>query len=229
MNRREALLISGSLLVGGCYSNKPTTTRENTRERCPCVDPDENPRIPLDRNHVRICAFHITPLPKNIGFLDNFKREAFYRQTLQLEVWHYCTPVSDGVFQCTLYDGAGPTAKLIGIEYVIVEDIYNCLPPEEKELWHPHDYEIMNGLLTIHDVPGSCEEKLLKVLLKSYGKSWHTWPDPTTKIPMGNPLLMWSATGDNQIRQELINHKETKLGINTEDIRQQRHKILGEK
>jgi hypothetical protein len=34
------------------------------------------------------------------------------------------------------------------------------------------------------------------------GKAWHTWPGPSTAVPVGEPLLPWSLTGDGQADAE---------------------------
>src|SRR5882757_7726638 len=44
--------------------------------------------------------------------------------------YHYCKPVK-GVSQCVLYDGTGPDARLIGVEYLVSDDVYRAMPPEE--------------------------------------------------------------------------------------------------
>jgi hypothetical protein len=211
MDRRQSLIAGTGLLVAGC----------SAVPKCPCVDPEDNPQNPLERNHVHICAFHVRPPGLQIQ-----ERLAGQRKGLQLEVTHYCTPVSEGVFQCLLYDDCKPGAKLIGVEYVIVEDLYKSLSEQEKELWHPHNFEVNEGLLTIHGVPKDCEKKLLKALVNSYGKSFHTWPDPSTKVPLGLPILMWSSTGENQIRQELIDNKNKKYDIDNKEIKRDRADLL---
>src|SRR4051794_25715221 len=33
--------------------------------------------------------------------------------------YHFCKPLNDDVSQCVLYDGTGPDARLIGIEYLV--------------------------------------------------------------------------------------------------------------
>jgi hypothetical protein len=58
------------------------------------------------------------------------------------------------------------------------------------------------------ELTADCEKKLLNGLLKTWGKVWHTWPDPKTDLPIGAPVLMWSATGKNQVRKELVNARD---------------------
>src|SRR4051794_13805237 len=44
--------------------------------------------------------------------------------------YHYCKPVSDDVSQCILYDGTGPDARLIGVEYLVSDALYQKMPAE---------------------------------------------------------------------------------------------------
>lgn len=219
MNRRQAIIAGGGLLFAGCQAKETPVVVLKGKAKCPCIDPDDAPKTPLERNHVQICAFHVEKSPKNC-------KADFFEKCQQLEVVHYCVPVNLGVFQCLLYDSADATGKLIGVEYVVTKEIYDSLPAEEKLLWHSHHYEIMNGLLTIHNAPPDCEEKLLNALVGSYGKTWHTWPDPKTKVPMGSPILMWSATADGQVRPELIKNKELRYGLDTKLVKKRRREII---
>ena len=39
--------------------------------------------------------------------------------------YHYCKPMNDDlVAQCLLYDGTGPDARLIGVEYLVSADVF---------------------------------------------------------------------------------------------------------
>jgi hypothetical protein len=182
--------------------------------RCPCVDPTPdkaniNPAKFLGEYGLHVCAFHCGK--------DN--------PDLQVESHHYCTPLRDGVFQCVVYDSDRGNAKLIGVEYIVSDDIFRTLPEAEKKLWHPHDYEIRAGLLTIPGVQPDCEAKLLKGLLKSWGKVWHTWPDPKTDLPVGPPVLMWSAGKEGDVRKDLIRARDEKYKTDVDALRKQREKL----
>ena len=41
--------------------------------------------------------------------------------------------------QCVLFDGNTAEARMMGIEYIASEKLYNTLPTEEKAYWHPHN------------------------------------------------------------------------------------------
>ena len=51
-----------------------------------------------------------------------------------------------------LYDGPGPNARLIGIEYMISKRVYESLDPEERKLWHSHVFEVKSGMLIMPKV-----------------------------------------------------------------------------
>ena len=56
--------------------------------------------------------------------------------------------------QCLLYDSLEKNARLIGVEYMVSENLFLTLPEEEKKLWHSHEYEVKGGLLFIQGVLG---------------------------------------------------------------------------
>jgi hypothetical protein len=185
--------------------------------RCPCVDPDPdkaniNPAKFVGQYGLHVCAFHIGKEDAN----------------LQVEAHHYCTRLADGVFQCVIYDADRGNAKLIGVEYIVSDDIFQTLPAEEKKYWHPHEFEIRTGLLTMTGIQPDCEKKLVKGLLKTWGKVWHTWPDPKTDLPIGPPVLMWSATKEAEVRDDLIRARDKRYQIDIHELRRQRSKVLNE-
>ena len=201
MNGKHLVCVIGGMILGAVVLDVAVGAGgKKTAERCPCVDPTPdkasiNPSKFCGEYGLHVCAFHI-------GKED---------PKLQVEAHHYCTPLRNGVFQCVLYDSDRGNAKLIGVEYVVSEDIYQTLPAEEKKYWHPHEYEIRAGLLTTPGLQADCEKKLLKGLLKSWGKVWHTWPDPRTDLPMGAPVLMWSATEKAQVRKDLVRARDERV------------------
>lgn len=159
----------------------------------------------VDAMHLYLCAFHVAK--------DNPK--------FQVEAHHYCSPAGNDVHQCVVFDGNTPGSKLLGVEYIISEKAYNDLPAEEKQYWHPHAYEILSGQLIAPDMP-DLGDGAFPGFIRSWGKTWHTWSDPSTTIPTGTPLLMWSANGDGQIDPKLVDTRDAKFGIKSADIRKRR-------
>lgn len=169
---------------------------------------------PVKDIHLYLCAFHIA---KNN---PNFTVEAH----------HYCSMrdlnIQGGdLHQCIIYDSKEAPARLLGIEYIISNETYQKLPAEEKKYWHPHAYEIIAGQLIVPDL-SDMGDKALEGFMTSWGKTFHTWPDPSTEIPLGEPLLMWSAGADGQISKETIDKRDKQFGISTEKLRERR-KIYG--
>lgn len=109
--------------------------------------------------------------------------------------YHYCKPVNSEVNQCVLYDGTGPDAKLIGVEYLVSDALYRKMPPEEKAYWHDHKYEVDSGLLKSLTQSGEEEQTAMAAVRPLWGKVYHTWATGKA-YPAGPPKLFWSVTGE---------------------------------
>ncbi|KAF8884538.1 hypothetical protein CPB85DRAFT_1337751 [Mucidula mucida] len=113
---------------------------------------------------------------------------------------------AEDVRQCLIYDSHEPTARLIGIEYMVTPRLYATLPPEERKLWHSHKYEVKSGMLVMPApqlVPDAAweiaETKEMEQVIGLYGKTYHLWQtDRGDTVPMGEPQLMMSFTSSNQ-------------------------------
>ena len=108
--------------------------------------------------------------------------------------YHFCKPLNDDVNQCVLYDGTGPNAKLIGIEYLVTDAMYQKFTAEEKAYWHDHKHEVDAGLLRSLTQTGDDEKATLKVVRTLWGKVYHTWVSGED-YPRGPARLFWSVTG----------------------------------
>lgn len=109
--------------------------------------------------------------------------------------------------QCILYDGPSPDAKLIGIEYMVTPKLYAELPDDERKYWHSHVFEVKSGMLIMPGptAPGlqqaweAAETEEMKEVVHLYGKVYHLWQtDRGDKLPLGEPKLMTSFTGEGQ-------------------------------
>ena len=128
--------------------------------------------------------------------------------------YHYCKAVNDDVSQCVLYDGTGPDARLIGIEYLVSDVLYQKMPPEEKNYWHDHKYEVDSGLLKSLTQTGAEEKKTLAAVRTLWGKVFHTWVTGKT-YPSGPPRLFWAVTGE----EPFVLSPDAKLPIELEERR----------
>jgi len=102
--------------------------------------------------------------------------------------------------QAVIYDGNTRDAKLMGVEYIISERLFNTLPPDEKKLWHSHRHEVMSGSLIGPGLPKPAEKALMSKIVNTYGKTWHTWhTDRDKTLPLGIPALMMGFTADGRL------------------------------
>src|SRR5260370_17221536 len=144
---------------------------------------------PVGDIHAHVCGIH------------------FYSGDMSRQVIaeHYCAHLSDEVLQCIIYESNKPGARLIGIEYIVSAKIFESLPAEEKKLWHSHNYEVKSGVLTAPGMPDADEKGLMKVLIGTYGKTWHTWQiDRGDKLPMGIPQLMMAFTKNGHPKATIV-------------------------
>ena len=152
---------------------------------------------PITDIHAHVCGIH------------------FYNGDMSRQVIaeHYCAHLSNEVLECVIYDSDKPGARLIGIEYIVSAKIFESLPAEEKKLWHSHNYEVKSGVLTAPGMADAAEKDLMKVLIGTYGKTWHTWQvDRGDKLPLGIPQLMMGFTGDGQAKATIVAERDKLYG-----------------
>jgi hypothetical protein len=95
-------------------------------------------------------------------------------------------------------------ARLIGVEYIISENLFLTLADVEKPLWHTHEYEVKSGVLLIPGVSGPIQRQDREKVCKTYGKTFHFWQiDRGDNLPLGLPQMMMSLTRDGQLYDEL--------------------------
>ncbi|CAF0830878.1 unnamed protein product [Rotaria sp. Silwood1] len=158
--------------------------------------------------------------------LDMGARMAVRELNRQLVAHHYCSHINQDVRQCVIYDSDRADARLIGVEYIISEKLFNELPAEEKKLWHSHVYEVKSGALIAPGVPDIAEKEVMKELINTYGKTFHTWQiDRGDPIPLGVPQLMMAFVKDGQINEDLIHQRDEYYKLSTEGKKRQREDI----
>ncbi|KAK9078970.1 hypothetical protein SSX86_000639 [Deinandra increscens subsp. villosa] len=165
---------------------------------------------PTKRIHQHLCVFHI--------YADDMTR--------QVEAHHYCSHLNDDMRQSLIYDRSEADARLIGVEYVVTEDLFLTLPDSEKPLWHSHEYEVKSGVLFLPGVPGPVERKELADVVKTYGKAIHFWQvDKGDELPLGLPQIMMALTRDGQLYPNLAKDMETRYGVSFEKEKENRANI----
>ena len=159
------------------------------------------------------------------AYMDGFH---FYNGDMkgQMEAHHYCANLNEDLIQCVIYDGNQKDARLMGVEYIVSARLFITLPESEKTMWHSHVHEVKSGQLIAPGIPEMAEHALMKKLVGTYGKTFHTWhTDMQHDLPVGVPQVMMGFTGDNQIDPELVAARDSRFGISSEKKRADRADI----
>ncbi|XP_057797650.1 oil body-associated protein 2C [Salvia miltiorrhiza] len=142
----------------------------------------------------------------------------------QIQTHHYVTRLNQDVLQCAVYDSDHAHARLIGVEYIVSDSLFESLPPDEQKLWHSHAYEIKSGLWVNPRVPEMVVKPELENLAKTYGKFWCTWQtDRGDKLPMGPPSLMMSPQG--LVKADLVAGRDAKYNISSDAMKRSRIEV----
>jgi hypothetical protein len=210
MDRRELLGLLGSVGAGFVIHEGVSQAAPHGAVHAP------KGSGPMTGPHAHFCGIHVA---KN-------------NPRFQLIAQHYCMAHAghdhdEGLFQCLLFDSTVPNAKLLGVEYIISNEQYGNLPEEEKKYWHPHTYEVLAGGLIAPEMTADEELKFMRQVLTTWGKTWHTWPDPSTPIPIGEPLLMWALSGDDQVDPAIVRQRDRQFNVSITKIREHRVREIG--
>ena len=134
--------------------------------------------------------------------------------------------LNDDVIQCVIYDGNVKDAKIMGVEYIVSAKLFQGLPEAEKAMWHSHVHEVKSGQLIAPGIPQVAEHELMKKLIGTYGKTWHTWhTDLRKELPIGVPQLMMGFTADGQHDPQMVAARDQRFGIASADKRANRDDI----
>ncbi|KAK6154883.1 hypothetical protein DH2020_009131 [Rehmannia glutinosa] len=146
----------------------------------------------------------------------------------QIETHHYATRLNQDFLQCAVYDSDDSTGRLIGVEYIVSDKIFETLAPDEQKLWHSHAYEIKSGLLVNPRVPEMVVRPELENLAKTYGKFWCTWQtDRGDVLPVGPPALMMSPQAVNlgMVKPDLLKKRDDKYNLSSDALKTARVEI----
>ncbi|KAK1379466.1 oil body-associated protein 1A [Heracleum sosnowskyi] len=167
---------------------------------------------PINKIHQHLCAFH------------------FYGHdmTRQVEAHHFCAHQNEEMRQCLIYDSPNKDARLIGLEYIVSENLFMTLPDDEKRMWHSHEYEVKSGVLFMPGVPGPIQRQDLDKVAKTYGKVIHFWQvDKGDDLPLGIPQVMMALTRDGQLYNNLKQDVETRYNVCFDSERENRKSMTG--
>ncbi|KAI3740262.1 hypothetical protein L2E82_30688 [Cichorium intybus] len=150
----------------------------------------------------------------------------------QIETHHFVTRLNHDFLQCAVYDTDDSNGRLIGVEYIVSDTIFETLPPEEQKIWHSHAYEIKSGLWVHPRMPDMVVMPELKNLAKTYGKFWCTWQTDRGEVincdelPLGPPSLMMSPQAEEGVvKPELVKQRDDKYNLSRDDLMKSRVEI----
>uniref|UniRef100_A0A2C9U743 Uncharacterized protein n=1 Tax=Manihot esculenta TaxID=3983 RepID=A0A2C9U743_MANES len=161
----------------------------------------------------------------------------------QIETHHYISKINRDFLQCAVYDTDDSNGlKLwwcdyvlyfisppyVGVEYIVSDEIFKSLPPEEQKLWHSHANEVKSRLLVHPKVSEMLVKSELENLAKTYGKFWCTWQtDRGDRLPLGTPALMMSPQDAKlgMISPKLVEKRGVKFNILTDATKESRVEI----
>lgn len=142
---------------------------------------------------------------------------------------HFCHQLRPDLMQCILYDQNTLHAKMTGIEYIIPMEAFQRLSKEEQQYWHPHNFEILSGQLT---VPAASNElTVLADKMNSYGKAFHMWnagvfEQEDERYPIGEPRLGWSFNHVHEPKLGMIEHTYDPMDISVEQKKDERTTLI---
>lgn len=216
----RALLMAGTLAgaasVGGCDADSPSIVN--------APGAPETPKTAVLEKAAGVLQDK-PPVEALNAYLDGFH---FYNGNLkaQMEAHHYCAVLNDEVIQCVIFDGNMKDAKLMGVEYIVSERLFVSLPAAEKPLWHSHVHEVKSGQLIAPGIPQAAEHALMKKLVGTYGKTFHTWhTDLDKELPTGVPQVMMGFTADGQVDAAMVAARDQRFGIDSAERKRQRSDI----
>lgn len=148
---------------------------------------------------------------------------------IQMEAHHFCRQVNQDFAQCVLFDGNTEEANMTGVEYIISGRLLESLPAEEREYWHPHNFEILSGQLVAPGIPQVAEIELMRDKMNSYGKTFHFWHttrgEEGQQLPLGPAKLAWSFNRMGEARPELISRRDAEMNIDSQEKMRERQEL----
>jgi len=189
-------------------------------------------QVPGDKETVKsILGENIATMIQNFAPINSFKTHLINIRLYsneprrQLVTHEYLSHINEDVMQSILMDSDKPGARIVGVEYIITEKLFNQLPEDEKKLWHSRAYEITSGLAVAPGMPFAMEHRLMRDLAPTYGKTFALWHVDSDPLPLGVPQLLVAPNRDGILNKQLLNARDYRFGIDTEKERRNRSDI----
>lgn len=102
---------------------------------------------------------------------------------------HWCKKVSASIFECELFEGDGPHARLVGVEAIVPASVWKTFSASEQKLWHYHKVELTKIHAVLPDTPKDKQAGIIAMISPTYGKIYILWDPMTTDNPIGQPSI----------------------------------------
>jgi len=188
--------------------------------------------VPGDRETVKsMVGENLSTMIQNFAPINSFKTHLtnirLYSNDMrrQIVTHEYMSHINEDVMQSVLMDSDKSGARIVGVEYIITEKLYNQLPEDEKKLWHSRAYEVKSGMLVAPGMPYSMEHRLMSDLAPTYGKTFALWHVDSDPLPLGVPQLLVAPNREGVVNKQLLNARDYRFGIDTEKERRNRTDI----
>jgi len=228
MSNNAKALIGASLVAGGAWyymsnkkKGKQLYAEQRRMENVPGQTESMTARVgesmaSMTQNFAPLKQFdtHISSIR---CYNNNVKR--------QIPVHEYIMHINEDVMQALITDSDKPDAKIVGIEYIISDKLYRQLPEEEKKLWYNHEFEVKSGTMIAPRMPSMMENKLMKNMGSTWGKTINLWQVDRDRLPMGMPQMMTGPTSYNTLNTEVIKSRDAQLGLDTMKERRNRENM----
>jgi hypothetical protein len=221
----KALLVGGAAVLGGALYYRNRQNKKLLAEH-------KTDNVPGERESAKTRAGEsmasmiqsFTPLKQFDTYVTSIRCYG-NNPKRQIPVHEYIMHINEDVMQALIMDSDKAGAKIIGVEYIISERLYNQLPEDEKKYWYSHGYEIKSGAMVAPRMPMAMEHKLMSDMAPTYGKTIALWQVEKDRLPMGLPQFMFAPNSDTILDYELLRKRDRLLGIDTEKERKNREDI----
>jgi hypothetical protein len=159
-------------------------------------------------------------LDKFSVFIDGFRFESgsFCNQ---VESRHYCNQINSHLLQCVILDKNA--SRLMGVEFIVDRETFLSFDANEKLLWHSNTFEVKSALMVAPQLSENDQAILFQSLTSTYGKTFIVWDlFKNPEWPKGIPELFMGFTDDGQLDPQLLQQRDTKFGIDSNLLKQNR-------
>jgi len=168
-----------ALLIAGCANNNPpaddtsvddtTTATTQSQQQTPTVS-----------------------MAPSEGWTLHMTAKKLFPGNPDMTVNKYCKSVADmmsSMMQCELFDGNDSDSRLVGVETMVGQQMFNTFTPDEKKLWMPTKDLMLATTTTMPDIDAQQFKNVTESLSGNYSKIYLLWDPGKLNLPTGSPVV----------------------------------------